>query len=149
MWHSGSKCRQIEASMKASRKRLKADLMLKVRNFSPTSIASKLVEFSLFDNFFPDLAKFLDLDVFSLFDFPEFDNFPDFLACSTPFLLISNLLTSPSPSFLLEASLLLSFLPKANLLPLFLLRTGLLGDPVVFSMEVSGAAILLKPWINR
>ena len=110
-----------------------------VRNFGPSSVASKLVEFPLFDNFFPDLAEFQDLDVFSLFDFP------DFLACSTPFPPTPNPSTSPSPSFLPEAGLLLSFLLEADLLPLVLLGAGSSGDPVVFSIEVSGAAILLKP----
>ena len=61
--------------MKASHKQLKAVLVLGVRNFGPTSIASKLVEFPFFDNFFPNLAKFQDLDVFSLFDFFDLDNF--------------------------------------------------------------------------
>ena len=125
--------------MKANRKQLKAVLASGVRNFGPSSVASKLVEFPLFDNFFPDLAKFRDLDVFSLFDFP------DFLAYFTPFLPTLNPSTSPSPSFLPKAGWLLSFLLEADLLPLFLLGAGLSGDPVVFSIEVSEAAILLKP----
>ena len=44
--------------MKASRKRLKAVLALGVRNFGLAFVTSKLVEFLLFDNFFPHLAKF-------------------------------------------------------------------------------------------
>ena len=63
--------------MKASHKRLKAVLVSGVRNFSPSSVTSKLVEFPFFDNFFPNLAKFRDLDVFSLFDFLDLDNFPN------------------------------------------------------------------------
>ena len=64
MWHSGSKCRRIKASVKASRKGLKAVLVLRVRNFDPVFVTSKLVKFPLFDNFFPDLAEFQDLNVF-------------------------------------------------------------------------------------
>ena len=44
--------------MKASHKRLKAILALKVQNFGLAFIALKLVEFPFFDNFFSDLAKF-------------------------------------------------------------------------------------------
>ena len=61
--------------MKASRKRLKAVLALGVKNSGLSSVVLKLVEFSFFDNFFPDLAKFQDLDIFSLFDFLDLDNF--------------------------------------------------------------------------
>ena len=137
MWHSGSKCQRIGASVNASRKRLKADLASGVRKLGPASVAPKLGEFPLFDEFFPNLADFRDLDVFWPFDFP------DFLACSTPS--PPNPSTSPSPSFLPEAGLLSSFLLEADLLPSFLLGAGSL---VVFNIEVSGAAILLKPWIN-
>ena len=135
--------------MKANRKWLKAVLALGVRNFGPSSVASELIEFSVFDNFFPDLAEFQDLDVFSPFDFSDLNNFslfdfPNFLACSTPFPPIPNLLTSSSPSFFPEASLLLSLLLEADLLSLFLLKAGLSSNPVVFSVKVSRAAILLK-----
>ena len=123
--------------MNASRKRLKADLASGVKKLGPASVAPKLGEFPLFDKFFPDLANFWDLDVFWPFDFP------DFLACFTP---PPNPSTSPLPSFLPEAGLLSSFLLEANLQPSFLLGAGLL---VVFNIEVSGGAILLKPWINR
>ena len=137
MWHFGSKYQRIGASIKANRKRLKAILALGVRKLGPASVAPKLGEFPLFGKFFPDLTNFRDLDVFWPFDFP------DFLACSTPPL---NPSTSPSPSFLPEAGLLSSFLLEANLLPLFLLGAGSL---VVFNIEVSEAAILLKPWMDR
>ena len=136
MWHSGSKCRRTGASMKASYKRLKAVLVLGVRNFGPASVALELVEFPLFDDFFPDLAKFRDLDIFSLFDFPDLDNFPDFLACFTPFLPTPNPSTLPSPLFFPEVGLLLLFLLEADLLPSFLLGAGLSGDLVVFSIEM-------------
>ena len=123
--------------MKASHKRLKADLASGVKKLGRDSIAPKLGGFPLFDKIFPDLADFQDLDIFWPFDFL------DFLACSTP---PPNLSTSLSPSFLLEIGLLSSFLLEADLLPLFLLGAGLL---VIFNIELSRAAILLKPWMNR
>ena len=141
--------------MKANRKWLKVVLVSGVRNFGPFSIVLELVEFPLFDNLFLDLVKFQDLDVFPPFDFPDLDNFQnldvfsDFLACSTLFPITLTPSTSPLPLFLPEASLLLSFLLEADLLLLFLLGAGLSGDPVIFSIEVSGATILLKPWMNR
>ena len=134
MWHSGSKYQRIGVSVKANRKRLKDVLASGARNFDPFSVALELVEFPLFDNFFPDLDNFRDLDVFS-----------DFLACSISFPPTPTPSTSPSPSFFPEAGLLLSFLLEADLLPSFLLGADSLGNPVVFSIEVSGAAILLKP----
>ena len=117
MWHSGSKYQRIRALMKASRKQLKTVQTSGVRNFCPASIASKLVKFPLFNNFFLDLAKFRDLNVFS-----------DFLACSTP-PTTPNSLTSPSST------------PSYSKINLF-------GDTVVFSIKVSRAIILLKPWMN-
>ena len=123
--------------MKANRKRLKADLASGVRKLGPASVAPKLGEFPLFDEFFPDLADFWDLDVFWPFDFP------DFLAYSTS---PTNPSTSPSPSFLPEAGLLSLFLLEADLLPLFLLGVGSL---IIFNIEMTGVAILLKLWINR
>ena len=123
--------------MYASRKRLKANLALGVRKLGPDSVMPKLGEFPLFDEFFPDLADFRDLDVFWPFDFP------DFLACFTS---PPNLLTSPLPSFLPDAGLLSSFQLEADLLPSFLLGAGSL---VVLNIEVSEAIILLKPWMNR
>ena len=137
--------------MKANRKRLKTILALGVKNFGPSFIASELIKFPLFDKLFLDLAEFQDLDIFLLFDFLDLDNFqdlnvfPDFLAYSIPFLPIPILSISPLSLFLLEADLLSSFLLEANLLSLFLLGAGLLNNLVVFNIEVSGAAILLKP----
>ena len=148
MWHFGSKCWRIGNFVKASHKRLKAVLALEVKNFGLFSVVLKLVKFPLFDNFFPNLAKFQTLDVFSLFDFPDLDDFSEFLACSTPFSPIPNQLALPLPLFFLEAGLLLLFLLKADLLPLFLLGASLLGDLIVFGIEMSEAIILLKPWIN-
>ena len=66
---------KIRTSVKANCKRLKVVLASGVRNFGLSSVASKLIEFPLFDNFFPDLAKFQDLDVFLPFNFPDLDNF--------------------------------------------------------------------------
>ena len=127
--------------MNASRKRLKADLASGVRKLGPVSLASKLDEFPLFGGFFDfSPLDFLDLnDFWDLADFWPFD-FPDFLAYSTPS--PPNPSTSLLPSFLPEAGLLSSFLLEAYLLPSFLLEAGLL---VIFNIEVSGAAILLKP----
>ena len=117
--------------MKASRKWLKAALASGVRKFGPAFLASKLDKFLLFDGFL-DLANFLP------FEFPDLDNFPDFLASSPS----PNPSTSLSPSFIPEIGLLSSFLLETDLLPSFLLGAGSL---VIFNIEVSGAAILLKP----
>ena len=130
--------------MKASYKRLKAVLASKIKNFGLSFVVLELVEFPLFDNFFPDLAKFRDLDIFSLFYFPNLNNFSNFLAYSTLFLLTLNPSTSLLPLFFSEAVLLLLFLLEADLLLLFLLGAGLSSDLVIFSIEVNGAAILLK-----
>ena len=138
MWHSGSKCQRIKTLVNASRKWLKAFLAPGIRKLGPVFVAPKLGKFSLFDEFFPDLTDFWDLDIFWPFDFL------DFLLCSTQS--PQNLSTSPLPSFLPEASLLSSFLLEADMLPSFLLGAGLL---IVFNIEVSEAAILLKPWMNR
>ena len=55
--------------MKASSKQLKAVLASGIKNFGSSSIVLKWIEFPIFDDFFPNLAKFWDLDVFSRFDF--------------------------------------------------------------------------------
>ena len=131
--------------MKASRKWLKAILALGVRNYNPASIATKLVGFLLFDNFFLDLAKFQDLDIFSLFNLFDLNKFLDFLLCSTQFLPILNLLILLLPSFFLKVGLLLLFLLKANFLLSFLPEASLLVNSVIFNIEVNGVTILLKP----
>ena len=84
-----------------------------------SGVKSKLGKFLLFDDFFLDLA------VFSLFDFLDLDDFPDFLASFLPPPLIPNLTT-----------LLLPF-------PISGLDTS--GDLVVLYIEVNEGAILLKP----
>ena len=58
MWHFRSKCRRIGAFVNASRKQLKTDLASGVKKLGPDSIAPKLGEFPLFDEFFLDLADF-------------------------------------------------------------------------------------------
>ena len=102
--------------MKASRKQLKAFLAPRVRKLGLASVALKLVEFPLFGKLFPNLADFWDLDKFWLFDFL------DFLINLPP---TSNPTTSPLP------------FPTSG--------SNKSSDPVVFSIEVSGAVILLKP----
>ena len=148
MWYSKSKCWWIEALIMTNHKRLKVILVSKVRNFDPSFVVLKLVEFSLFKNFFPDLAKFWNLNVFSLFDFPYLNNFLDFLAYSILFSPTRNPLVSLLLSFFLKTSLLLLFLLKADLLLSFVLRASLFSDLVVFSIEVSETTIWMKPWIN-
>ena len=134
MWHSGSKCQRIRASVKANRKQLKAVLASGVKNFGPSFVASKLVEFPLFDNFFPDLAEFRDLDVFSLFDFPDLDNFRDL----DNFLVFDNF-----PHFSIDSSPLLT--PSTLLAASTSSATSTCDDIVIFSIDISGTVILLKP----
>ena len=119
-----------------------------VKYFDIASKIPKLVEFPLFNNFFPNLAKFWDLNIFLLFNFLDLNKFPDFLACFIPFPLTSNLLISLLLLFFLEAGLLSLFLLKADLLPSFLWKAGLSNDLIVLSIEVNRAAISLKHWIN-
>ena len=113
--------------MNASRKQLKTSLAPGVRKLGPASLASKLGEFPLFDDFL-DLAKFLPFEFPNFDDFRPFDDFPDFLASSSP-PPTPNPTTSPSP------------FPTSG--------PDTSSDLVVFSIEVSGATILLNPWMNR
>ena len=122
MWHFRSKCQRIGASIKASHKRLKVVLASKVRNFGSAFIAPKLDEFSFFDNFFLDLADFRNLDNFLPFEFL------DFLVISLLPLTL-NLSTLLSPTFSCSG-------------------VNFSSNIVVFSIEVSGATILLKLWMN-
>ena len=111
--------------------------MSKVKNFGPFSVALKLVEFPLFGNYFLDLAKFQDLDVFLFFDFLDLDNFRDL----DNFPVFDNF-----PYFSIDSlsSLMLSTSSAASIL----LATSIYDDIVVFNIDVSGAAILPKPWMN-
>ena len=110
--------------MKANRKRLKATLALGIKKLRPAFLASKLGDFPLFDGFL-DLADFLLFEFPDLHNFGPFDNFSDFLA--------SSLSTPPTPN------LTTSPLPFPTLGPV----TS--DDQGVFSIEVNGTAILLKP----
>ena len=58
---------------------------------------------------------------------------------------IPNPSTLPLLFVISEAGFLLLFLFEADVLPLFLLEAGLLGNLVIFSIEVNEAAILFKP----
>ena len=123
--------------MKANRKRLKADLASGVRKLGPASLASKLGEFPLFDGFL-DLADFLPSE------FPDLDNFwlSDLLVFgSTRF----DLSLNPSP----PPPTLPTLLAASTLAPSTLFAASTCDDMVVFSIDVSGAAILLKLLINR
>ena len=103
-------------------KQLKVALALGVRKLGLLSIVSKLGEFPLFDGFL-DLADFWDLDDFWTFDvFPVFDNFLHFSIDSSP-----------------------SLMPLTSLAASILLAANTCNDTIVFSIDVNGAAILLKP----
>ena len=116
MWHFGSKCQRIGALVKANRKWLKVALALEVRKLGPLSLVSKLGEFLIFDSF-------LDLTDFWLFDvFPIFNNFSYFPIDSLPPLITS-----------------ISLVANTSL------AASTYDDIVVFSIDVSGVAILLKP----
>ena len=136
MWHSGSKCQKIGALVKASRKRLNVSLAPGVRKLGPAFLASKLGEFPLFDSFL-DLADFLpsklpDLDDFWLSDLPVFGS-----TCFDP-----SLNPLPSPPTLPNS------LAASTLAPSTPLAARTYDDMVVFSIDMSGAAILLKPLMN-
>ena len=116
--------------MMASRKQLKAVLASKVKNFGLISIAPKLCEFSLFNNFFLDLANFWDLNNFSPFKFYDLDKF--WLFNFLNFLVIFSLLS------ISNSSTLLSPIPSH-------LGVNFFDNIVVFSIEMSRITILLKP----
>ena len=131
MWYSGSKCQKIGALVKANHKQLKADLASGVRKLGPSSIALKLGEFPLFDGFL-DLADFL------LFEFPDLANFSGF--GSTHFDSSFDSLPPLTSPTLLAAK---------TLTPINLLVANTYDDMAVFSIDVSGVAILLKPLMNQ
>ena len=107
---------------------------------------TKIWKILIFDSFL-DLTNFLLFD-FSCLDNCEAFNFSDFLAYST----LSSLISYPLSLLLLLLFLLnglyLIFLLKARLLLLFRLGAYLLGNLVVFSINVIKVFILQKPWIN-
>ena len=102
--------------MKVNHKWLKVVLALEVKKLSLFYLVLKFGKFHLFDNFFLDLANFWDLD-----NFLVFNNFLHFSINSS---LFSMLLTSLVASILLVISTC--------------------NETVVFSIDVSGAVILLK-----
>ena len=52
--------------------------------------------------------------------------------------------------FLIISLILLPIPPKTSILSVLnVFGANFLDDPVVFNIEVSGAAILLKPWMKR
>ena len=107
--------------MKTNYKQLKATLALGVRKLGLASVMSKLGEFPLLDGFL-DLADFLLFEFPDLNNFPVFDNFPHFSINSSP------PSTPPTSS-------------TANISS----ATSTYDNRVVFTIDVSGAAILLKP----
>ena len=133
IWHFKSKYWRIGALIKANYKQLKTILILGIRKLSLFFLALKLGEFSLFDNFFLDLANFWDLDNFSLFKFPNLDNF----RFSENFPILNIFLHFPIN---LSSFLMLSILLAANIL----LAKSIYNDTIVFSIDVNSMAILLK-----
>ena len=130
MWHFRLKCERTGVLVKANHKQLKDVLASGVRSFGSAFVISKLDEFLLFDNFFPDLANFWDLDNFLPFEFFDLNkfwlfNFLDFLIIFSP-LPISNLSILLSPIFSHS-------------------KINFPNSIIVFSIQMSGAAILLKP----
>ena len=132
--------------MKVNYKRLKADLVSGVRKLGPLFLALKLDKFLLFDSFFD----------FSPLDFPDLDDFWDLadfwdLDIFWP----SNLLVFGSTRFDLSLNPLLlpptlSTSSAASILtPSTSLAASTCDDIVVFSIDVSGATILLKPLMNQ
>ena len=118
--------------MKTNHKWLKAALALGVRKLGLFFLASKLSKFLLFDDFFPNLADFRNLDNFLPFEFPDldnflvFNNFPDFLYGSLP---PSMLLTSLAASILVINTSLIA---------------STYDDIINFSIDISSTAILLN-----
>ena len=123
--------------MKANCKRLKADLALGVRKLGPVFLVLKLGEFLLFDGFL-DLANFLP------FKFPDLDNFRDLANFSGFGSIRFNSLFNSSPPPTSPTSLAASILaPSTSLVAITY------NNLVVFSIDVSGTAILLKLLMNQ
>ena len=134
MSYSKSKCQRIKVSVKANYKRLKAVLALRVKKLGLLCVALKLGKFSLFDNFFLHLADFWDLNNFSPLEFLDLDKFWPF----DVFLVFNNF-----PYFSIDLSPS-SILPNLSVISISL-ATSTYNNTVVFSIDVSGVAILLKP----
>ena len=131
VWHSGSKYRRIRALVKISYKQLKVVLASGVRKLGLAFIALKLGEFSIFDSFFD----------FLLFDLDDFRNLVNFW--------LSGLLVFGSTQFDLLPPLVSSTsLAASTLVSSISLAVNTYNDMIVFSIDMSGAAILLKLLIN-
>ncbi len=125
VWRSGSKWWRISASVKNCLNRVNASLASGVRK----GVASRAV---LGDVAFTD---------FKVLSFAEFFDFLPFTSLTSPILI-------PSPSTSLPASSLV--FPVASILTFLVVSLGPLRLAAVsFGIEVRGAAILLKPLMNR
>ena len=113
---------KIKALIKASYKQLKDILTSKFKKHGLVFLILNINKFSLINYFFPNLAKFWDLDNFS--------NFCGFL--------FGFLLFNPI------TILLPLFFSKTNILLLFLLNSVISGNLVIFNIKIYRDAILLK-----
>ena len=116
MLYSESKYQRIRALVKANHKWLKVALALRVKKLDLFSLVLKLGDFPVFDNFFPDLANFWDLNNFLIFNFIDFS-------------------IDLQPSSIIPTSLV------ANILS----DTSIYDNMVVFNIDISDVSILLKP----
>ena len=117
--------------MKASLKQLKILLALGDKKLDLTFVTLKLGKFLLFDGFFD----------FLLFDFDDFWDLANFwLSDLLVFGFIYFDLLSPSMSATLSIA--------STLTPSTLSAVSIYDDIVIFSIDISGATILLKPLIN-
>ena len=105
--------------------RLKVVLALGVKKLGLVFVVLKLGKFPLFNGFFnflpldfPDLYNFWNLAKFGSFDFPD--------------ILASSLLLPQAPN------------PTTSPLQFLTLSLDMFGNPVVFSIKVSGVAIFMK-----
>ena len=125
MWHSGLKWWRIGVSTNVCLNWVNANLALGIKKAILTSLFLELEGKS----WFLDFTTILDLVVFAWF---------------FPFVEFGWLIALPQSTILLPTTLSPPVLPLVSL--------GFTVDlvlPVVFSIEVSGAAMRLKPWINR
>ena len=109
------KYQRIGALIKANYKQLKAILALEVKKLGPSFLTANLGKFSLFDGFL-DLANFWPFDNFLVFNSINFS--------------INLLLISIIPTLLVANTLL---------------AANIYNDTVIFNINISDVAILLKP----
>ena len=107
---------------------LKAVLILRVKKLGSFFLVSNLDKFLLFDNFFPDLADFQNLNNFLTFKFPNLDYF---LVFNNFLYFLVNLLLSLISPILLAANISSTI--------------STYDDKIVFSINISSTALLLKP----